>query len=235
MAKSLTLIDPSIAAIFTIPASAWAAINAEIKPLFLSVVFDPGSLLRGTPLGNACLSWGELILPGLHDQANALVDFSGTAIADLQKLERLIASLRPNDPLPADVKAEALNILQPLASRTRALQGAAGSLLSQLQSFAAVIKHDDAEMRQDKPFGHGSWDVFFGSIDTVENAIGQVVGGWQAVSADLDDIASQRIDLSLEILISLQIDSAILAWTNIGAEARAYAAQEPASFLRRGQ
>jgi hypothetical protein len=230
MAKSLTLVDPSIAAIFTIPASSWAAINAEIKPIFVSMVFDPDSMLQGTPLGNACLSWAQLILPGLHNQANALAGFSGTAIADLEKLKPVISTLKPNDPLPADVKAQALSILQPLASRTQALQGATGSLLSELQSFAAVIKEDDAEMRQDKPFGDGDWDTFFGSIDTVENAIGQVLGGWQAVSADLDDIASQRIDLSLEILISLQIDSAILAWTNIGAEARAYAANEPAHF-----
>ena len=112
------------------------------------------------------------------------------------------------------------------------MRGATGSLLSQLQSFAAVIKEDDAEMRQDRAFrrrqlGH----VFREHHRYLENAIGQVLGGWQAVSADLDDIASQRIDLSLEILISLQIDSAILAWTNIGAEARAYAAQQPTGFL----
>ena len=52
MAKSLTLVDPSIAAIFTIPASSWAAINGEIKPIFVSIVFD-GSML-GHALGNAC-------------------------------------------------------------------------------------------------------------------------------------------------------------------------------------
>lgn len=174
---------------------------------------------------------GELIIPGLHTQANALADFSTTAIADLDQLNHVVSTLNPNDPLPADVKASALNILQQLASRTQALQGATGSLLSQLQSFAAVIKEDDAEMRQDQPFGGGSWDAFFASIDTVENAIGQVLGGWQAISEDLDDIASQKIDLSLDILASLGIDSAILAWTNIGAEARAYAAQQPARFI----
>ena len=68
MAKSLTLVDPSIAAIFTIPASSWAAINGEIKPIFVSMVFDPDLMLRGTLLGNACLSWAELMLPGLRDQ-----------------------------------------------------------------------------------------------------------------------------------------------------------------------
>lgn len=231
MSQSLTLVDPSIAAIFTIPASSWAAINAEIKPIFNSMMMDPDSELRHTPLGNACSDWAWLIIPGLHTQANALADFSGTAIADLDQLNHVVSTFRPNDPLPADVKAWALNILQQLASRTQALRSATGDLLTQLASFAAVIKQDDAEMRQDQPFGGGRWDTFFASIDTVENAIGQVLGGWQAISADLDDIASQHIDLSIEILVSLQIDSAILAWTNIGAEARAYAAQQPARFI----
>ena len=92
---------------------------------------------------------------------------------DLQKLDHVVATLKPNDPLPPDVKAQALNILQPLASRTQALRGATGSLLSQLQSFAAVIKEDDAEMRQDRPFGDGNWDTFFGSIDTSRTRSGR--------------------------------------------------------------
>src|ERR1700738_3633499 len=137
------------------------------------ILMDPNSELRHMPLGNASLTWDELIIPGLHTQSGSVAQFSDTAVLDLQQLDTIVSGLKPNSSLPADTKAKALNIFQQLADRTQLLRMTSDKLLSLIANFAAVIKGDDADRRQDQAARGDSWDAFFGSIDTVENAIEQ--------------------------------------------------------------
>lgn len=228
MPQSLTLVDPSVGALFTIPASAWSAINGEVRTILIQMAMEPGSPLEGTPLGNACSSWGMQILPGLHQLSGSLSQFSGTAVQLLTELETIVAGLAPNEPLTPEMKAKALGVFQPLASGSQALRQPSDELMTQISAFVNVIKADDADVREDMIARGQDPGTMFASMAAVEQACGQVLGGWQAISDDLDSIASQQVSLTIAILLSLDIQSAVLAWTNLGAEARAYGSTEPA-------
>lgn len=231
MPQSLALVDPSVGAIFSIPASAWSAINGEIRPLLIQMIMEPDSPLQGTPLGNACMTWGTWIIPGLHTLSGSLSQFSGTAVQLLTELETIVARLSPNAPLTPVEKTQALIVFQQLANGSQALRQTSDQLTAQILNVVNVIKADDAEVREDLIARGGNWDTLFASMAAVEQSGGLVLGGWQAISADLDSIASQQVTLTIDILLSLEIQSAILAWSNLGAEARAFASAEPARLL----
>jgi len=222
MSLSIPLVDSSMSAIFAVPQSSWQAVDAETSSVagYNIDPIEPGTIQY------ASVSWLTYIRPGLRQLSLSLGNFSGTAIQLLQQLQTLIAGLAPNAPLPDDIKAKASGLLQQLANGMLGLRQNSQDLLAAVTDFSAIVKEDDREMRAagaDNP----EWATFFASTAAVENACDALHGAWQAITEDLENAATKPIPLTMEILTSLGVKSAISAWTNLGAEARTFAAQQP--------
>jgi hypothetical protein len=69
-----------------------------------------------------------------------------------------------------------------------------------------------------------NWQSILPSTSKVSDASGLVRGHWHALTDDLANIARNPVTITTPFLMSLQIQSALLAWSNLKMQAVAFVA-----------
>ena len=69
------------------------------------------------------------------------------------------------------------------------------------------------------------WRSILPQTSRVDDAAGRMRGVWEALSADLNALVSEHIDVTAEFIVGLQIDSALTGWAGLRSEAQSFLAQ----------
>lgn len=224
MKTTINLTTDSLIALYTIPEQDWIAISKRVGGV-LVVASDPGyknKMPHVFPHFNqvlkSCQEWKDTTFPGLVSQSGALHDYASQAITDFQQVKTEIANLEKDIPSPMDnVKQKVKATIERLQQATIPLNNAFFTLSGQFSEFHDANEQFDTDIStfKEKPI----WmEIVFGSIQVLEDAIGQVVGGWQAITSDLEDVVSGKIDITMPFIMELDIDVALKSWKRIQIE-----------------
>jgi hypothetical protein len=223
------LAHPTTAEIFTIPAADWTAINKRVGTV---LVLEPlaaivSKTLPGYPdLLASSRSWMNSTYDGLVSQSWALADYAGRAITTFGDLsagvKQVPAGATPSPPLQELVSAA----LAALAESTGPLAAAFHSLSGQVQEFLSVNKAVDTQFAASEGAELGVyWAPVAAQLALLENAVGWVMGDWNAITSDLVTLQRPAVDVTMEFIELLQLDAAVVAWTAVRTEAAAFSAK----------
>lgn len=221
------LSSPCAGQLFTIAVSDWTAISKRVGLTILAQdisQFIAQRLPSFPALESACQAWSATTFPSLVSHASQVTVYCDQSTASFGRLKSTLATLNPDDALPENVRLQAVQALSALATSTINLSSECNNLALQVRAFLAVNEIVDKQILDyEKQLGAG-WPSLEAQRMTLEAALGHVVGGWQAISDDLSAIAAQKIPITITLLLSLEIQSALLSWQNLRAEAVAFAA-----------
>jgi hypothetical protein len=223
---SVRLTTPALGSLFVISESDWTAISKRVGLVVLAAQIAPiigRTLLDFPALETACQAWKNTTFPALVTQSGAIRDYAGKATQSFTSVQQAIANLKPDDPLPAAIRTTAQNAITALATGTTALSQSTDNLATQIKAFMTENQVVDAQVAAYVQALGPQWQSLAPRTAVLENALGLVRGRWKAIADDLDLIASGKIDLTMALLLSLDIQSALLAWGNLRAEAAAFA------------
>ena len=233
---TIQLANPSAGALFAVPPSNWTAISKRVGLTTLASAIAPiiGQTLTEFPkLETACQAWRTTTFPGLTSLSASIGTFATNAAGALTALQAPISRLAPNDPVPAATVALVESTLGSLARAMAPLNAQSNQLNIQVQGFAAENQIVDAQVEAYVKCLGPNWQSLADDIPAVETATGLVEGAWQAISNDFNAVANGSISLTTALLLSLDLQSAILAWQNLGPQAAAFAslAQDQQQYL----
>lgn len=224
MPQSLQLANGDTAALFSID---WWPVTGHVavfKRLGASASGDlyffgavEGDLLSPVYYWEACNGWAKISFPALTAHSAAVTAFSGSAVRQLNAIQAQISGLDPNAPLPPAMKQAIQAQFQSLAQLATDLRDSSTELGPLITQFLDVSDAFDAKVAA-SPVG-AAWPSLAGAGGAIRPALQRALGAWRAIADDLGGVASEKIPMTTELLLSLGIDSAVLAWTNIGAEA----------------
>ena len=163
--------------------------------------------------------------PELMNQGEALGDYASRAVKDFQHLQNEIAGLDKNDTaVPDPIRETVKEVVGRLKQTTIPLSDAVKNLSSQITEFHYANKQFDADIDALKQRGVTQewWEVVWGSTAVLEEAAGLVLGEWRAITSDLEDVMSGKIDITMPFLMGLDIDVALAEWRQIRREAKAF-------------
>ncbi|GAB2962181.1 hypothetical protein GCM10027048_33240 [Hymenobacter coalescens] len=217
----MNIASASVAELYTVPASVWAAIHQRVS---LTLMAQPMAaeiqqmLLHFPDLVTVCQQWQSTTFPGIVAQSRQLAAYAAQAQQDFTPLAATVAALDPNAPLPEAVRAQAQAALSRLSQSTAALQQAFDGLKAQISQFRLVNGQVDTEAER-----YAGQLGFLGApvahaVQAVEAATGSVLGDWSAIADDLHELTISPADLTLAVLLSLQLQMALLTWQSIGQE-----------------
>lgn len=224
MPQSLQLTSSDTAALFSID---WLSVTGRVAifkvlgknaPVYL---FKLGAL-EGDELGPAyywedCKSWATITFPALTAHVVAVTAFSSSAVPKLKAIQAQISGLDPNAPLPADMKQAIQAQFQSLAQLAGGLRDSSTALVPLITQFLDSSNAFDAKLKAAALTLE--WPALADAARLIEPVLQRALGAWRAIADDLGAVASDKIPMTTELLLSLGIDSAVLAWSNIGAEA----------------
>lgn len=233
---TVQLANPSVGALFAVPESNWTAISKRVGITILASAIAPiiGRTLNEFPkLETACQLWQATTFPGLTSLSASIGSFATTAANALTALQAPISSLSPNDPVPATTAELVKTTLGNLANGMAPLNTQCNQLDTQVQGFANENQIVDAQVEAYIKYLGPNWQSLAGYIPPVESAVGLVQGTWQAIASDFNAVAGGSISITTALLLSLDLQSAILAWKNLGPQASAFAslAQDQQQYL----
>lgn len=233
---TIQLANPSAGALFAVPQDNWTAISKRVGLTILASAIAPiiGRTLTEFPkLETACQAWRTTTFPGLTSLSASIGAFATTAASALTALQAPISRLAPDDPVPAATAALVKSTLGSLARAMAPLNSQCDELNSQVQAFAGENQIVDAQVEAYIKALGPNWQSLAGDLPAVQSATGLVEGAWQAISNDFNAVADGSIALTTALLLSLDLQAAILAWQNLGPEATAFAslAQDQQQYL----
>jgi cell division protein ZapA (FtsZ GTPase activity inhibitor) len=223
---TIQLSDPSAGALFTISESNWTAISKRVGITILANAIAPiiGQTLSEFPkLEIACQAWANTTFPGLVNLSANIGRFAATAAADLRTLQGPISQLNPGDAVPQSTANLVKTTLGTLAQQAQPLNSQCNALDAQVQAFATENQIVDAQVENYIKYLGPNWQSLASDMPAVETAAGRVEGAWTAITNDFNAIATNQIQITTTLLLSLDLQSAVLAWTNLGPEAAAFA------------
>lgn len=223
---AIQLSDPSVGSLFTVPESNWTAISKRVGITVLASAIAPiiGRTLADFPkLETACQAWRNATFPGMVGLSADIGTFATTAAADLKSLQGPISQLNPGDAVPASTAKLVQTTLGKLAQNMLPLNTQCNALNTQVQSFATENQIVDGQVQNYVKYLGPNWQSLTSDVPAVEAATGLVEGAWKAISNDFNAVATGAIPITTALLLSLDLQSAILAWTNLGPEATAFA------------
>lgn len=221
----IKLTSCSMGSLFAIPESDWTAISKRVG---LTV------LLEGTAdyiapyirdfrnLEIVCKTWKDATFPELVTQSHNLSHYSTEAIQSFSELQRTISNLDPNEDLPPGVKQKAETVIGQLARSTGSLNQAFFSLTQNVKAFVSENNMVDAEIHSYVDRLGPDWQWIGASTKAVENAAGLVLGTWQAIASDLDNVVSGQITVTTKFLLNLDIQWALNSWKDLQNETDAF-------------
>lgn len=220
------LADTSGGVLFTIPAEDWTAIGRRVDAVIgLSGIAKQVSvyLLGFETLVGACQAWIAQTRPAIGAAAQSLARYCDTAITAFQQLKTIVSG-----PLTPQVQQQVADALTALTARTTPLNGQFHQLSGQITDFALINRTEDAQIEQYVARLGPDWRSILPQTSRVDDASGLMRGVWQALSADLNALVTERIDVSVPFIASLKIDVALAGWTGLRSEAQSFLAQHAA-------
>lgn len=222
MSAQLKLADANISSLFTISHQDWLAINYRASAVVgLQAIRNYVSqfILNYSDLLAVSLKWQTTTYPDIKHYASALVNYAEDATMAFSKLQSDISGLSPTDQLTPALKGEATQAIKKLHDQTEALSTQFNALNTDIAAFSDQNMIADAKVKElIQKFGP-QWQDLTQVITAVDNATGHVRGAWQAINDDLKAIAKDEIDMTMQVLLELDIQSALLAWQDIKKEA----------------
>jgi hypothetical protein len=224
MPPSLQLANSDTAALFSIDWTPVTGRVAAFKALGSSGGVYILGALEGDVLGpayywEACNGWAHISFPLLTAHSAAVAGFCPGAIRQLQTIQTQISGLDPNAPLPADKKQAIQAQFQSLAQLATGLRNSSAALGPLITQFLDVSDAFDAKVAASPTPVAKAWTSLTAAGGAIRPALQRALGAWQAIADDLAGVASDRIPMTTGLLLSLEIDSALRAWSAIGAEA----------------
>jgi hypothetical protein len=219
------LTSDELSSIFAVPEATWTSISKRVGTAFLlrDIKNEIARTIPGFPaLSDACDEWRTRTFPGLVAQAVALAGYCSSSIAAFAALQLSIAGLDPDQPLPPAVHAEAVAAIDKLHDATVARTVAIAPLTSDVASFRSANAVADAQIETYVARLGPDWAPLAAETGAVDDACGLVLGAWQAIDADLADLASGTFTITTQLLLSLGIASALLSWEHLIGEALAF-------------
>jgi len=224
----IQLTSDSIGSLFTIPEGNWTAIDRRVDLVLLAK--DAAALIAQTippfpALVAQCEVWRAATLPGVLAQSQSLAAWASAAMADFAELQRRMAGLNEMDPLPPETHRFAECAMQGLATSTRVQKDHFDPLLAGVREFASRNMAVDAIVDRNVRKLGPEWKSLAAESAGLQQASGKVLGGWQALSHDLDQVAAGKFTLDVPFLLDLEIAVAVRSWENIAREAAAFPAK----------
>ena len=218
----IRLADPRVGSLYAIPASAWYAIYKRVE-LVLFAAPAASTIAQSIPpfpaLVTSCGQWKNATFPSIKSQSRELARYASSAITDFTSLKNEIAAHTPN------VLADARTAITRLSASTRDQQTAFAAITANVVDFVNRNGDVDAIIGRNVERMGPEWSALNAESATLSSAAGAVRGGWGAIDDDLRAAANEQFHYSMEFLLELDIDSALLAWRNIEERSAAFTSQ----------
>jgi hypothetical protein len=227
--QSIKLADPSVNSIFTIPASAWAAIANRVS--LVQKAAPAASIIQQfippfPALVTGCQQWVSSTFPGIIVMSRQLASYAATAIDEFSELQESIDALGNGGGAgEAAVLAQARTAIAGLSTATSTLQTAFVPVTAGVIAFAQQNAAVDAVVARNIQRLGTDWTALTNESAALQQAAGAVRGGWSAIGDDLQSVAGRQFNFTIPFILSLDIGSALLAWTNIEERASAFATE----------
>lgn len=209
--------------LFTVPEDDWVAISKRVGyAIKLSNIADQVTqFLPGfRALVTACVTWRDSTFPAIASNAVSLRDYSKQAVTEFTDLKAKIGPDGAN--LSPQVKDLVVATLHRLSEQTTPLNNQFRTVAGQIADFTDLNRAVDAQVDAFVNKLGPQWHSILSSTGKVDDATGLVRGTWEALSADLNALVSEPIDVDEPFILSLQIDSSLLAWVNLQGEANRF-------------
>ena len=226
MDSSIALTSDSLGSLFVIPESDWTSISKRVGLTILAKDIAPSIaryLVDFPALETVCQKWKDTTFPGLIAQSENLSNYCVQARDSWTKLQQAISGLDPNRDLPPEVKREAEGVIGSLSQSTASLNQQFAPLSADVLAFTTQNQVIDSHITSYTDRLGPDWKSINPSTTAVDKATGLVMGAWQAISDDLNAIATGRIVMTTQLLLSLDIASALLSWEHLRDEAHDFA------------
>jgi hypothetical protein len=226
---SIKLADPSVNSIFTIPASAWAAIANRVS--LVQRATPAVSLIQNfippfPALVAGCQQWVASTFPGIIVMSRQLASYAAISIGEFSDLQESIDALDNGaGPGESEVLAQARTAIARLSMATSTLQTAFVPVTAGVIAFAQQNAAVDAVVARNIQRLGTDWTALTSESAALQQAAGAVRGGWSAIGDDLQSVAGTQFNFTIPFILSLDIGSALLAWTNIEERASAFATE----------
>jgi hypothetical protein len=214
------LVDSAGGDLFKISESDWAAIAQRVQAAIkLSAIADEVTqyLPEFKALLSACVQWRDRTHPELLWSAHTLDEYCGQALDVFGSLQDQLSG-----PLTSWLQLQVVIALKKLGAQTVALNEQFHRVSGEVADFAEINRAVDAKVDKFVDKLGGNWKSILPTTNRVDNAAGRVRGVWQALSADLNGLVSEDIDVTDTFIASLQIQAALAGWTDLQSEARAF-------------
>ena len=222
----LSLASSSVSRLFTIPAIDWTVINKRVG-LVIDTSRIGSTIAAVLPAYPALLAdsllWKSETFQGLINKSELLCSYSAGAITSFSNLNNKVKQvIDTGADLNEELKSETAAVLQQLSTDTAPLAAAFQTLSGEVLAFLDNNKAIDAQIASNKSKLGSFWQPVGEVITNLEQAAGLVTGEWQAILDDLVNARVSPVDITLPYIESLNIDAAIVCWTNVQSEAAAF-------------
>jgi hypothetical protein len=231
----MQLADSSVGSIFTIPSGAWGAIANRVS--LVEKAAPAASLLQNflpafPALVTGARHWMASTFPGINMLSTQLGDYAVTSIDEFSDLRTSIDALGHEDSAgEAALLAQAETAIARLSKATSMLTTAFVPVTAGVIAFAQQNAAVDADVAQtiQRIRIRTDWSALHDESAALQRAAAAVRGGWSALGDDLGSVARKQFHFTIPFVLSLDIGSALLAWTNMEERASAFASESFAS------
>jgi hypothetical protein len=213
--------------VVVVPQGDWTVINQRVGLTLLAenIASTIGQFLPGFPeLVPVCRMWKDRTFAELIDHTRQLEAQAAAAIRDFGALQAELDTLGFNDPLPDALRRQAEAAIGALAKSTAELSVRFDRISADVTEFTIRNRVVDQNIEQYRRMLGPNWQSILPSTSKVSDASGLVRGHWHALTDDLANIARNPVTITTPFLMSLQIQSALLAWSNLKMQAVAFVA-----------
>jgi hypothetical protein len=213
--------------VVVVPQGDWTVINQRVGLTLLTenIASTIGQFLPVFPeLVPVCRMWKDRTFAELIDHTRQLEAQAAAAIRDFGALQAELDTLGFNDPLPDALRRQAEAAIGALAKSTAELSVRFDRISADVTEFTIRNRVVDQNIEQYRRMLGPNWQSILPSTSKVSDASGLVRGHWHALTDDLANIARNPVTITTPFLMSLQIQSALLAWSNLKMQAVAFVA-----------
>lgn len=203
------LVDPTMGSLFAIPQSDWTAINKMVGYVLRQEGEDPNAAPDFWRLYNSANDWIGSTFPGLQWQGSRVADCAKFAGFQFGSINTKLKALKPGQPLPAALQAQAQTAIRVTASLAGRLHSNAQSLVSEIQQMSAYATEVAGEIKAEGGYFEDLSPAFAG----LGNAVTQVSLAGNALANDLAALAAN--EMTFDFLMSLDIPYALGAWAQL--------------------
>jgi hypothetical protein len=226
----MVIVDIRGGDLFSIAESDWTVINKRVgQASLLSLI--AGSVSQTLPgfgaLAAACTTWRSRTFPDIDRTARATADGCDQAIREFSAVNQGLEALPDDAALPSDLAGRAREAIDHWAATASGLSGRFATLTPEVRDFHTANFTVDAQISVYQNRLGPLWKPVAAQTLAVNNATGQILGIWQAITDDLRQITARPVTITTPFLTSLQIGAALNSWRNLRGKALAFAGMVP--------